>query len=656
MEENKQPELSLEDIMKEFGGEPELPEQEAPELAEQETPVSSDTIRLDRIQKAVVAPVDDSYQPADEEEVIATPVIPEKKAVEPFSEEWEPEYDAPMGNYTPPIVFKPKSRIQQLRAKLVAGPERKYYELAEKGLGKLQSGIFLCLVIFAVAFCTTVLYALGLVGPDRLKLLVFVQILCMLLSGLVGCYRMLDGLGDIFKLRFTLNTWLALSFIVCCIDGVMCLQQQRISCCALFCLDMILAQVAAHQKRSTQLEQMDTLRKAADLTALVGVEDYYAGKAGFAAVEGDPDVFMEHYQDPSTPEKVLNWYSLISFLICGMFGLFGVLRDGFATGIQITAGAMLLSMPATAFISMSRPEKLLSHRLHKLGSVLCGWKGVKALPGKSVYPLSCDDLFPAGSIKLNGMKFLGPRKPDTIVCYASSLICEDGGSLAPLFEQLLASRNGSRLKVEDLHSYTGGLSGVVDGLPISLGTVDFMSRMGIQVPKSKVSQPVCIAIDGELSGMFAVAYSRSRGAAAGLRTLCGYRNVRPLLTQSDFMLTKDFLSRRFKFNIGRVILPEAEPRAALAEKTPAEDATPIALVAREGLAPRAYAVTGAKMLRTCWYLGMVIHLLGGILGLAAAAALTMAGAQQLLTPVNLLLYSLIWMVPGFLVTQWTRVL
>lgn len=650
MEDNKQPELSFEDIMKEFApGEP----QEAPQAEE---PVSGDTIRLDNIQEALSSAPEIPYAPV-EEELPPAPAQPEKEAVEPFSEDWEPEYDAPMGDYTPPIAFKPKSRMQQLRSKLVTGPEKKYYELSEKGFGKLQSGIFLSVIIFAVAALTTLLHALGLVSPERLKLLAYVQILCMLLSGLVGCYRMLDGLADILKLRFTLNTWLALCFIVCCADGVLCLQQQRISCCAVFCLAMILAQVAAYQKRTIQLEQMDTLRKATDLNALVSVEDYYANKPGYASVPGEPEAFMENYEAMSTPEKILSWYSLASLLICFMFGLFGTLRDGLATGMQITAGALLLSMPATAFISLSRPEKLLSHRLHKLGAVLCGWKGIRAIPKNSVFPMGHEDLFPVGSVKLNGVKFLGPRTPDTVVCYATSLVCADGGGLAPLFQQMLTSRNGRTLPVEDLHSYDGGLSGVIDGLPVTLGTMDFMGRMGIEIPQgTKVSQAVCLSIDGVLSGMFAVAYSRSRSSAAGLRTLTSYRSIRPVLAENDFMLTADFIARRFKLNTRRLILPEAPARAELAEKTPAEEATPIALTSKEGLAPRAFAVTGGKMLRTSWYLGVGIHLAGGILGLVAAAALILAGAQHLLTPENLLLYHLLWMIPGFLVTQWTRLL
>ena len=45
---------------------------------------------------------------------------------------------------------------------------------------------------------------------------------------------------------------------------------------------------------------------------------------------------------------------------------------------------------------------VLEKRLHMVGTVLCGWEGVKGLSGKAVFPLRDEDLFPLGSTKLNG--------------------------------------------------------------------------------------------------------------------------------------------------------------------------------------------------------------------------------------------------------------
>jgi hypothetical protein len=118
----------------------------------------------------------------------------------------------------------------------------------------------------------------------------------------------------------------------------------------------------------------------------------------------------------------------------------------------------------------------------------------------------------------------------------------------------------------------------------------------------------------------------------------------------DFMLTAPFLKERFGIRTRRVVFPDRELRRELTAKQPAAEAQPLALMTQEGLAGVAYAITGARALRTAWRLGMFLHILGGILGLLSMAVLAITGSVELLTPLNILLYQLIWMIPGLLAT------
>ena len=68
----------------------------------------------------------------------------------------------------------------------------------------------------------------------------------------------------------------------------------------------------------------------------------------------------------------------------------------------------------------------------------------------------------------------------------------------------------------------------------------------------------------------------------------------------------------------------------------------------------AYCVPGARAARAASNLGVTLHMVGGILGMLVVLTLVILGAMQLLTPANMFLYQLVWMIPGFLVTEWTR--
>ena len=96
--------------------------------------------------------------------------------------------------------------------------------------------------------------------------------------------------------------------------------------------------------------------------------------------------------------------------------------------------------------------------------------------------------------------------------------------------------------------------------------------------------------------------------------------------------------------------------AQLQQRQPDEEKSAAMLVTREGLASYAVGIVGAKALKKACVAGVVVHMIGGILGLAIMALLTLMGRMDLLAPMNLFLYQLVWMIPGLLITEWTRVI
>lgn len=687
MDEKELQEFDLEDIMKEFGDPEQAEEAAAPEETVPEEPipeetapaepgwedgatiqwdtaifdepaepeeatsgVTTQTIRLDMgdFPKGQVS----DAQPLDEEE---EPTAPEQE--EAFSDQWEPEYEQPIAEYIPPqpIIFHPRSRLRELKRKLVAGPEKRYYELSERGVGKLQIAIFLSVLVVLICAVSTAMYALGMVQENRMRLMVFGQFFAMLVSALLGSYQLLEGVTDLFRKQFTLNTLLVFTFMVCCLDGILCMKQLRVPCCAAFSLQVTMSLWSAYQKRNIELGQLDTMRKATRLDGICAVEDYYDGRTGLVRCEGQVEDFMDHYEAPSKPEKVICRYAFVVLLVSIAVGVTGGVLHGFFTGVQVTAVTLLAAVPATAFISLSRPLAVLERRLHALGTVLCGWRGVEGLSRKAVFPLGHDDLFPSGTVKLNGVKFYSDREPDETVAYGTALITADGGGLAPLFAQLLDSRNGIHYQVENLRAYeNGGIGGEVEGEPVLVGTPSFLRSMGVEIPQGiRVGHAVCIAIDGELCGLIAVTYEKDRSSAAGLATLCAYRKLRPILTTDDFMLSEGFLCSRFGVRPRKILFPEHDERRALRETEP-EETEALMMTTQEGLAALAYGVTGARSLKTACNLGVVIHMIGGILGIVMMLVLAILGATELLTPGNLFLYELVWMIPGLIITEWTR--
>lgn len=661
-------EFDLDDILKEFHQDP----PEAPEEAEA-SPEQPEQIQAEPEEPAPEEAHQEAQapeQPLSDEEF--SRILEELPQEEPSGQEpaaaedtvrLDKLSDVPPGHQEEPpqpksviLELDPKAKLRELKKKLIAGPEKRYYELSELGLGKLQTSVFLNLVIVLLCAGTTTLFAMDLVPQNRLRLVIFSQVLAMLVSALLGSHQMLEGLGDLLKGRFTVNTLLTITFASCCVDAVFGLRDLRVPCCGAFSLEMAMAMLARYHRRSTEMAQMDTLRKAIRLHSMVKLPNYYQGKPGILRGYGRVEDFLDNYNKSSGPEKFQCVYAFVSLLLCAGIAVFAGLRHGTALAVQIFSTSLLVAVPASYFIALTRPAAILEKRLHMVGTVLCGWKGVKSLRGKAVFPLKDEDLFPQGSSKLNGVKFYGDRDPDEVVSYTASLICRAGGGLEHVFRQLLTSRGGRELPVSNFRNYgEGGIGGEVCGESVLMGTYSFLRDMGVEVPEgSMVNQAVYAAIDGDLCAVVAISYAKMRSSSAGLVSLCSSRKLTPILVGSDFMITEEMLREKFGINTRRMGFPSQEERSELSGRQSDEDAFASALTTREDLTSFAYAISGARALRVSTVLGTVIHVLGGLLGMVIMLALAYLGSAELLTPTNVLLYQLVWLLPGLLVTEWTR--
>ena len=157
---------------------------------------------------------------------------------------------------------------------------------------------------------------------------------------------------------------------------------------------------------------------------------------------------MDSYDKQSGPQIIQSIYAGIAFAACAAIAVVAGLRSGFSVALQIFSTSLLVAVPATFFVSLTRPMAILETRLHMVGTVLCGWQGVKGLKGKAFFPVFDQDLFPQGSTKINGVKFYGDEDPIDVVSYTASLLSAAGGGLTTVFKNLMDNRGGQLQTVE----------------------------------------------------------------------------------------------------------------------------------------------------------------------------------------------------------------
>ena len=153
--------------------------------------------------------------------------------------------------------------------------------------------------------------------------------------------------------------------------------------------------------------------------------------------------------------------------------------------------------------------------------------------------------------------------------------------------------------------------------------IENMRRQGYEFAVTK-PQVLYKTIDGELCGVFAISYEKTRSATAGLSTLSSYRKLNPVMIANEFMMSESFIRTKFGIKSKRLLFPEEQTRMALRMIEAEESAQAALLTTTVGLAPMAFCVTGARSLQLSCNLGVILHMVGGILGMAVVLLLLLS--------------------------------
>ena len=316
--------------------------------------------------------------------------------------------------------------------------------------------------------------------------------------------------------------------------------------------------------------------------------------------------------------------------------------DFFLNWSAILAAGATLVLP----LCWGLPWARLASRLKNSGAAVAGWRGAEQLARKRKMIVTDSDLFPPGSVRITDTRIYEEDMP-TVVSITASVIRESGCGLERVFDDLLKSEGGNYLPVRDFHFYEdGGFSGTIQENKILLGTSSFLRKMSVRFPGDfYFPMGLYLSIDGELSATFALKYDAMENVDYALR-LMRRNHVTAILAARDPNLTPKLLQRVFRRKID-VEYPGLNNRIALSDMRKSRD-LPRGLLFREGLPPYAEMVTGSMRLRAGVRRATLLSLFGSAVGTLLAFYLVYQAKYYLFSPLNLLLFLLLWTAPAVL--------
>lgn len=305
----------------------------------------------------------------------------------------------------------------------------------------------------------------------------------------------------------------------------------------------------------------------------------------------------------------------------------------------ILAASCALTCP----LSFCVPYGRVARRLSRSGTAVAGQYGAEALSASQKLVVTDMDLFPRTTVSLGGIKLYGEERNHAI-SYTATLVTQGGGCLAQVFENVCRGEHIPYQPLEHFHIHDdNGLSGMIRGETVLVGTPVFMRHRGVRLPATLPTKTaVCLAVDGELAAVFAVKYSVNPPVEIAMRSLAR-NSLQLVLATRDGNVIPKMIRARFGTD-GKAEIPEISERLSLSDPM-REAGAPSGLIYRDGLLPFVELVALSRRLCQMARVGNLLSMLGGVFGALLAFYLTFVGSTDVLTPILLMTYLLLWVVP-----------
>lgn len=352
-------------------------------------------------------------------------------------------------------------------------------------------------------------------------------------------------------------------------------------------------------------------------------------------------------------ERVSEFYAPLAMVVSVAFAAvasFG--RDNGTAFLWALSAIASVTAPGCLLLSSSMPGKKLTKKLFTSGSVLINTARSRTLSKCDSVRLTDSDLFSAGSVSINGMKIAGNLKVEKVVGFACAMLQEIDGGLSKAFIDFARRQYYPLYRAGDIHFYeSGGMTARIEGSDVMLGSASFLMRMGVRVTEGlKLKNSIFIAIDSTFAGVFSMKYGVQPQPYAAFRLLRHLR-LQPYLAVRDFNLTQAFVEKQFDLHTDSTEYPDLQQRVELSDFAVGKSGQPLALLSRDGMLPFAEAIAAAKKLCRASRLNLMLALSASAIGMLLMYFLTANLEAAAATPYNVLLYLLLWLVPGWLVSS-----
>lgn len=359
---------------------------------------------------------------------------------------------------------------------------------------------------------------------------------------------------------------------------------------------------------------------------------------------------ISYAPDPSEDlaSKLAPITTIASIIIAVMYG---VVKLSFADALNAFALITAVSVPVATLLSVNAPVRKLCKTLLSYGSMLSGYPSVKQFCDSTAIMIDANELFPAESISLEGIKTFEDYGIDESLLCGIAILKEAQNPIANAFDSVVAETEETLPEVESvLYEDEIGLVGWIKSERILVGSRTLMEKYSVEVPNMKYEekytsqgrQVTYLSRAGRLVAMFVTRYTPDAQLKAEMQR-AETNGISFLIRTTDYNVTNDLVAKLYDLFYRSIkVLPTGLGNVLKEAEDTVEETSRSYLITNGKAASLARAVTGCVKIKHNISLSIIIQLIAVIFGLLVASTLSLYAGVQVMGSLEVLIYALFW--------------
>lgn len=359
---------------------------------------------------------------------------------------------------------------------------------------------------------------------------------------------------------------------------------------------------------------------------------------------------ISYAPDPSEDlaSKLAPITTIASIIIAVMYG---IVKLSFADALNAFALITAVSVPVATLLSVNAPVRKLCKTLLSYGSMLSGYPSVKQFCDSTAIMIDANELFPAESISLEGIKTFEDYSIDESLLCGIAILKEAQNPIANAFDSVVAETEETLPEVESvLYEDEIGLVGWIKSERILVGSRTLMEKYSVEVPNmeyeekytSRGRQVTYLSRAGRLVAMFVTRYTPDAQLKAEMQR-AETNGISFLIRTTDYNVTNDLVAKLYDLFYRSIkVLPTGLGNVLKEAEDTVEETSRSYLITNGKAASLARAVTGCVKIKHNISLSIIIQLIAVIFGLLVASTLSLYAGVQVMGSLEVLIYALFW--------------